>query len=1182
MSKRHTRNRSAGRRSRTALACVPVVAMTLGLVAVAPAPASATPGQSFTQNSGVAGESLLSPADFAAPPIEYRPGVRWWWPGGAVDEDTLDRQLDYLYTHGFGTVEINPFGGASDEDPAVADVYSPAFYEKLESAIAKADELGITVDLNMGSGWNANGPWVDIEEAEGNAALGRSTVGGDVLKVGGVRVPALAKSEHYGDPMPRFDASKATLQGVLVAKRGEVIGAIEGDAAIFDDGETIWDERIALDNDSSWFVDADDVNDGSLTLPDDELERIDDEGEYEIVALYHLPAGTEPVDSARGDWFVVDHMSRLRTANYVNEWLADPAIASILDEHDNVRALFNDSYELGTDLYYTEDLYDLAGDAEHNGIGYDFRKYLPTVYRQNLRLPAYRGGTMAGASDPYVSLTRSEEETERILWDYRQLAGQKFAEGLAGFQEATNEHGLLFRQQAYNPPIDMIGAAQYVDIPEQEQHDEFRLRTAASGSHLYGRNVTTAEQFTLGFKPFTNSLDTLRTGIDMMATAGVNNFFYHGFNYDYGAGTETYGENGWAAFPTIGVHMSENNTLSGFFPDLNAYASRLNYVTQQGSPSTDVAVYAPFDTPAADDGSTPTLNSEGYTWDVINDASITNPETVWQDGRLSVNGGNIEYDALIVDTTTVPVATMERLLALAEAGTPIVFFGDLPNGQAGFADGGYEAEDEKVSALASELTAQSSVRHPEDASALAGVLAEIVDPELTYGTNDDVRMIRRTLDNGAELAFIRNIAPEPNVITVTAGEEFENFYWLDQEDGSIYPAEVVDGDVTLTLDAGNEILGRGDTEPRPSKGVILLAEPAGSEIAASALSEGLPAAVNRVAPESEISIVPRSLTVTADNLDGVIGGDVATESFTEDVLGNWKDADYQGGALRSVVSDGIYEAQVEVEDPGSARYVLNLGQVFTAATVEVNGESAGQLAWAPYQIDVTAQLVAGVNEIRIIVTPRKANRYFPAETNTNGRYSTDEPLDAGLVGPVSLQSWSDDETPEITIAASATPKAVDGEVVLDVAVTNEDEVPVDVTVDTPFDESDAVATFASDPVVVNPGATVTVTVYTGEAEIPAGEAVIEATAVIGDETVTATTTAPYEAFAVDGPDGPDDGDGDGSTDGTDGDDLAVTGGTVALGVLILAALLLASGFILVRHRRRVAGAGDDSTPELLA
>lgn len=961
--------------------------------------------------ASAAAPSSISADEFASPSTEYRPGVRWWWSGGAVETDVLGEQLDYLAKSGFGYVEINPFGTdpLPGDEAKVQDIYTPAFYEKLEWAVAKAEKLGITVDLNMGTGWNANSQYVKLEDGVRTLALGRSTQPGASVKAGAVTVPALAKSKLYKDPMPKFDPSKSKLQGILVAQTTGSAGALTGDATKFDDGATTWDQRISLDVKNSFYVDADKVSGGTFTLDAETQAKIDASKNYEIVAVYSIPTGTSGVDSARPDWFVVDHMDAAKTIGYVNQWIGDENLSRIIDKHSNVRALFNDSYELSTDLYYTDDLADLAKDAANNGIGYDFSKYLPTVYKQNLGAPAYMPtNTMSGSTTSYLTYGTNADETNRILADYRTLAGQKFAEGLKGFKRGTNAAGLLFRQQAYNPPMDIIGGAKYVDIPEDEQHDEFRLITTSSGAHLYGRNLVSAEQFTLGLTPMQNSLDSLKVGIDMMATSGVNNFFYHGLNYPYGKGTTQYGENGYAGFPTIGVNMSATNTLSKYFPQLNAYSARLNYLTQQGTASKDVAVYAPFNTRAVATGATPTLNRNGYAWDVINDDSIQAASTEWKNGKLSVNGGKVDYEALVVHTQTVPVKTMQRLLALAEQGAPIVFFGNLPNAQAGYADGKYAAEDKKVAQLATKvLTDTKAGYNPTSGAALANVLKKVVTPEITYDANDDVRFVRRSLTDGGEVTYLRNTSTTANTITVRADSQFKNFYWLDQKTGKIHPATVKDGAVTIKLDAGGDSLGRGATPAKPSNGIALLAEPAGVTIPQADLTKGLPSGVDRAAPDTTTAVTPTSLTLTADNLDGVIGGETTTETFTDGVLGNWKDAAFQGGELQSVVADGIYKATVNVTPVKGKKYVLNLGQVFTAASVKVNGAEAGKVLFAPYEVDVTSRLKAGANQIEIAVTPRKKNRYFPAATNTNGQYSMAAPQDAGLVGPITLQTATD-------------------------------------------------------------------------------------------------------------------------------------------------------------------------------
>ncbi len=52
---------------------------------------------------------------------------------------------------------------------------------------------GIVVDLNMGSGWNANSQDVTYEESMGNMALGRTTLTGAEAK-SAVEIPAAERS----------------------------------------------------------------------------------------------------------------------------------------------------------------------------------------------------------------------------------------------------------------------------------------------------------------------------------------------------------------------------------------------------------------------------------------------------------------------------------------------------------------------------------------------------------------------------------------------------------------------------------------------------------------------------------------------------------------------------------------------------------------------------------------------------------------------------------------------------------------------------------------------------------------------------------------------------------------------------------------------------------------------------
>ncbi|WP_022867268.1 hypothetical protein [Schaalia vaccimaxillae] len=73
----------------------------------------------------------------------------------------------------------------------------------------------------------------------------------------------------------------------------------------------------------------------------------------------------------------------------------------------------------------------------------------------------------------------------------------------------------------------------------------------------------TSEVFTLGSVPFTVTPEFLKQGYDLMATSGVNNFFYHGLSAPYfgseasSSDDDLFTEEGWRAWPTIGVAMEE-------------------------------------------------------------------------------------------------------------------------------------------------------------------------------------------------------------------------------------------------------------------------------------------------------------------------------------------------------------------------------------------------------------------------------------------------------------------------------------------------------------------------------------------------------------------------------------------------------------------------------------------------
>jgi len=1003
----------------------------------------------------------IDPDEFQSPDYEYRPGVRWWWPGNAALTEDLIAQVDYLADNGFGMVEIVAFsagftqangtsngsiytGHPSYDMDSILSYDSPEYYAKLEAVVNRCNERGIIVDLNMGSGYLASDDSVPLDDSQPHMALGRARITTEsTAAIADIPVPPAEASMFYvtattGVPTGIWSPAGATLCAVIMA---EVMGTgsnISGRNQMFDfanpTAPTIlktYTSQAQLDLKNAVVYDASDLVDGKVPSFTPAKAAV-----YEIVALYSVPTGSAGLNAIRYNAagersYVADHFNRQKAEDYVHGWFGDPGLNRIVNNY-NIRAAFNDSYEFWMDRYFGETIYAHAKDAaKPDGLlGYDITPFIPSFYQ------VYANGFQLGTAIWYSNLAGqvntgtgsafitnfgvTSAETTRITYDFNQMVNLAFQDGMAGFQAGLNSYdadgtGIKYRQQAYNPPIDTLKSAKFIDIPETEQENENNFRRVASGAHLYGRNLVTNEVYTLGNVPFNVTPQKIKLGFDTMAVGGVNNFFYHGLSATYfGNGTEDnlFTEEGWRAWPTIGVEMASTNVMSPYYKTMNEYATRANYVMQQGKPSSDVAVYMPLFGGAISSTAAQIqpLNRNGIAWDAINDDTITD-DLIWNGSKLT--NGIMEYSALVVSNATVPVKTMQALKALAEAGAPIILT-TMPNAQPSYCGGDYVAQDALVGTLAGQIVAAPGGENIAATSSnyIAKILS-VCTPGISYNqlSTDDIRLSRRALTSGGELAYIRNSnASNAYAVTLKVDPSLPNAYWLDQATGKIHKANVVNGSVSITVNR----LGA----------VILLCEPSGVVMPASALSSGIPASIEQysVLNTKNLTNSDFTLTVTSDVFNtsggttaGVVPGATETRVFTGTVLGNWSANNFQGNVLRWVSDPGVFstKVQVDLDDYRSNRMILDLGTCNYAATVIVNGETVGQLYSVPYRIDITNALISGENEIDIQVQPLKINRRvglraaYVANPVANIKYRPYNSLasavvDVGLTGPVNL------------------------------------------------------------------------------------------------------------------------------------------------------------------------------------
>jgi hypothetical protein len=119
-------------------------------------------------------------AAFLHPADDARIMMRWWWFGSAVTKPELERELRVMKSAGVGGIEIQPVYPVALDDPKTGFRNLPygsgEFLDAVRFTAAKAAELGMRVDITLGSGWPYGGPDTPVTEAAGRLRIERAAI----------------------------------------------------------------------------------------------------------------------------------------------------------------------------------------------------------------------------------------------------------------------------------------------------------------------------------------------------------------------------------------------------------------------------------------------------------------------------------------------------------------------------------------------------------------------------------------------------------------------------------------------------------------------------------------------------------------------------------------------------------------------------------------------------------------------------------------------------------------------------------------------------------------------------------------------------------------------------------------------------------------------------------------------
>ncbi len=987
-----------------------------------------------------------------SPSAEYRPWVRWWWPGNDVDDQELQREVALLAANGFGGAEVNSMSAALDWEPDEAEVArrfdwgSELFWSRVRLAAEAAQANGIMLDLTVGSGWPSGGPHVTIDDSMRTLLWSEFPVTGPksvTIEIGEppkdpfYEVAALA--EGIGEPMARWLPEGCTTVEVLAARK---IGGIRN--------PDVWDltDQVNLDDESVTVLTASLKPDGKLTWDAPA-------GDWLIVAFHscpdgqfvHLNAYAEPKEAFVFDHFDVDQVVRGA------EVLAgqDAGLGDLYGTA--IRGLFVDSFEMSTERFFPADFLQKFQEMR----GYDVRPWLPAVVAPGADNYVFDGAGIANKC-PFVF----GEMDGRIARDYQKTVSDLFIDRYIGTSTTwASARGMKFRIQPYGLHIDSIRAAGVASVPETEQlyggGSELSLKVMASGAHLYGRNVVSAESLVSAGRDYMSTPTKIRAWLDKLYTSGVNQAVYHGFPFK--TGLDKYGETDWHAFSspysglgTYSENISEANPFWPFIDTINRYAARVQYMLRQGTPRADVLVYYPYlgipasimslrdhqetlfkgqfgdENPRGQEGMLEmaqglfggfnpsdstwwmgavwpvmqAVENLGYTWEWINDDALASAQVV--DGRLVV--GDASYGSVVVMRAPwMEKAAAQNLAAMAADGLPVVVVGDAPAVQPGFHD--YEDGDAAVDAAFDALSGlpnAASVPVVETPSTVEngnpqlftadGLAAALMTAGLRSAFDISsrgatVRTIARDMGD-ARIWFIRNPSDQDQEVQVTPDVDCGGGVVADAMEGWVAP---------LNLQAGGMFTV---AIPAWTSRFVICGMPAPADLKSRAGLAPLSGEIHDV-----LTLDGWSLLVEGDDVvDGAYGS-------TENALGDWRDVE----ALKHCSSQGLYQATFtsgfeflwDVPTEERTALYIDLGIVHGAAAVSINGSGPYEVISEPYRLDVTQYLMSGENEISVVLVPALRNRLVGlglAKDPTAAQFDKkgDTIVATGLVGPVTLET----------------------------------------------------------------------------------------------------------------------------------------------------------------------------------
>lgn len=639
-----------------------------------------------------------------------------------------------------------------------------------------------------------------------------------------------------------------------------------------------------------------------------------------------------------------------------------------------------DSWEAGTQNWATN----LAAEFEKRR-GYNLLQWMPVLTGR---------------------IIKSAEASERFLWDFRKTLSELVVEN--HYDQLTallKERGMKRYSESHESGRALIADGMDVKrsaaipmsamwVPGAIGGDgtgyKADIRESASVAHIYGQNIAAAESLTtlgtLG-NAWSYSPEKLKPTADLEMANGLNRFVIHTSVHQPvddkipGLGLGPFGQ--W---------FNRHETWAEQAKAWTDYLSRSCYMLQQGKFVADIIYYY-----GEDNNITSLFGKklpdipEGYNYDFVNTDALLNLLSVKNNKLVTASG--MQYNVLVLDanSTHIPLKVLQKIQTLVKAGAIVA--GPKPASTTGLKE-----DTNAFNTLVNELWGSN-------------------DSPKTVGTGKvfPTQNIRQVLDALQLQPDFEYTKPDPKTQLLFVHRKLptQEFYWMNSR-----------SDKNENIEASFRIAGKAVEIWHPETGR--------KEPASYTIENGRTKVLLQLTPNDAVFVVfgksSNSSAVTVPEIKETLLATLdkpwriafqkdrgAPANITVNKLSSWTDNTDNG--VKYFSGTAAYTQTIDAAADWfkkDAGLWIDLGDVKNIAEVLVNGKPAGIVWKHPFQVDISALLKPGKNNLEIRVTNLWVNRLIGDQQpdvekkityTTMPFYKAGAPLlPSGLLGPVRIIS----------------------------------------------------------------------------------------------------------------------------------------------------------------------------------